>query len=50
MFLDGEATMLALNTEIGDLGNKYKSGFELQILSIFSYEIKSVSNVTSVVR
>ena len=37
-FLDGEANMLALNSEIGSFDKEHKSGSELWRLLVFSYE------------
>ena len=48
-FLDGEAKLLALNADIGDLGTEHKSGAELWRLLTFNYEKKSAYHVVSVV-
>ena len=48
-FLDGEAKLLSLNAEIGEIGKEHKSGAELWRLLVFNYEKKSAYNVVSVV-
>ena len=48
-FLDGEAKLLSLNAEIGDLGEEHKSGTALWRLLYFNYEKKSAYAVVSVV-
>jgi hypothetical protein len=49
-FLEGESKMLALNAEIGEFGEEYKSGTELWRLLVLNYDKKSAYNVVNVVQ